>query len=436
MKKAIIVGGNQGGLNMARCLAEAGFSVEVFEKKERGDVAYDWTDEMDPKIFEELGLPLPDESGWFHKKDWTFVNPNESIKLFVKGGAQAGDLSMYRRPLNEYFYNLIKDKENVTVHYGKKVERLVLADDKVVGVTVDGVRIPSDLVVDCGGAHSEIRESLPESFGIPTRPNPGETFVAYRGFFKPKEGVEEPKYTNKAYLQHIGEKGISWCIYGEGMVDILIGRIDKLTKEDIDRGLAALKKDNPILSDELIKCGFCSIIPVRYPISKMVADGYVLCGDSAYMTIPLMGSGMFCSLLCGKMLAEVLQKDDDCGEKNLWNYQLKFYDRFGAYCGVDVLKRWLLSAEAKDIDFLFEKGIFDEKIMGNGVGGDPIKLSFGEILKKAWQGKSRIGLLLKIVGMLGDSDKVNAIAKKIPQEYDREKIAAWQKELDGFFNND
>ena len=41
MKKAIIVGGNQGGLNMARCLAEVGFEVELFEKKARADVAYD-----------------------------------------------------------------------------------------------------------------------------------------------------------------------------------------------------------------------------------------------------------------------------------------------------------------------------------------------------------------------------------------------------------
>ena len=433
MKKAIVVGGNQGGLNMARCLAEVGFEVELFEKKARADVAYDWTYDMDPKIFDELGLPLPDESGWFHKKDWTFVNPNEKVKLFVKGGAQAGDLSMYRRPLNDYFYDLVKDNENIKINYETKVDGLLYADDKVVGVKVGEKEIAADVVVDCGGVHSVLRENLPESFGIPTHPNAGETFVAYRGFFKPVEGVEEPKYTNKAYLQHMGQKGISWCIYGEGMVDILIGRIDKLSAEEIDDALSALKKDNPILSDELVKCGFASVIPVRYPISKLVANGYVLCGDSAYMTIPLMGSGMFCSLLCGKMLAETLKANDDCSEQNLWNYQLKFYDRFGAYCGVDVLKRWLLSAKSKDIDFLFEKGIFDEKIMGNGVGGDPIKLSIGETLKKAWQGKTRLGLLLKIVGMLSRSDKANAIAKKIPQVYDKAAIQAWQAELDGFF---
>ena len=196
MKKAIIVGGNQGGLNMARCLAEVGFEVELFEKKTRADVAYDWTDDMDPKIFDELGLPLPDEKGWFHKKDWTFVNPNEKVKLFVKGGAQAGDLSMYRRPLNDYFYDLVKDNEKIKINYETKVDGLLFDGDKVVGVKVGDQEFGADLVVDCGGAHSNLRESLPDSVGIPQRPNKGETFVAYRGFFKPVEGVEEPKYTN------------------------------------------------------------------------------------------------------------------------------------------------------------------------------------------------------------------------------------------------
>ena len=54
MKKAVIIGGNQGGLNMARCLAEAGFEVKLFEKKSRNEVAYDWTDDIAPSVFADL----------------------------------------------------------------------------------------------------------------------------------------------------------------------------------------------------------------------------------------------------------------------------------------------------------------------------------------------------------------------------------------------
>ena len=431
MKKAIVVGGNQTGMNVARLLADVGFDVTVYEGKKREDLAYDWTDDIDPKVFEELGLPMPSPDCYYKKKIWPFVNPNESVKLTVPGGAQENDISIYRRPLNDYFYAMTKDKAELV--YETKVESLLIEGDAVTGVKVNGEEKKADLVVDCSGALSALRKSLPKEWKIQNEPAPGDTFVAYRGFFKRNEGAEEPTQTNKAYLQHNGEKGISWCITTDKEVDILIGRIDKLSKEEIDRALIALKNDNPILSDELIKCGFCSVIPVRYPLSRMVANGYVCVGDSAFMTIPLMGSGIVSGLLAGKFLAETLRENDDCSVKNLWNYQVKFYKRHASFAGVDVLKRWLLSVDAENIDFLFESGVIDEEILAGGVGGDSVKMSLPTLLKKAWQGKRKLGLLLKISGMMGTSDKATKIASEIPETFDENAVTAWQEKLDGIY---
>lgn len=431
MKKAIVIGGNQTGLNAARLLAETGFSVKVFEKKKQEDVAYDWTDDIDPKVFEELGLPMPPKECYYPKKDWTFVCPNEKVKLLIEGGGQANDISIYRRPLNAFFYELVKDKAEIL--YETAVDELIVDGDAIKGVVVKGEKLEADLVVDCGGVHSKTRASLPESFKIQKMPMRGETFVAYRGFFKRNEGVEEPKYTNEAYLKHNGEMGISWCITSEDEVDILIGRIDKLTQTEIDNALADLKKDNPILSDDLLKCGFSSVIPVRYPISRMVANGYVVMGDAAFMTIPMMGSGVVSGLLAGKFLAETLKENDDCSIANLWNYQVKFYARHAGFAGVDVMKRWLLSVPPEGIDFLFESGVIDEEILSGGVGGDTVQMGFGTILKKAWQGKRHIGLLLKIAAMMGDSEKATKVANAIPKEFDEEAVSAWQDKLDGLY---
>lgn len=431
MKTAIIVGGNQTGLNAARLLAETGFSVKLFEAKKREDVAYDWTDDIDPKVFDELGLQRPDASIYYPKRLWTFVNPKENVKVHVTGGAQIGDISIYRRPLNDYFYKLVEGKAEI--NYETKVDGLVIENNAVTGVKIGEETLKADLVVDCAGAGSALRKSLPTEWKIQKEASANEAFVAYRGFFKRNENAPEPEYTNKAYLLHNGEKGISWCIVTEDEVDILIGRIDKITKEQIDSALADLKKDNPTLSDELIKCGFCTLIPVRYPISRMVANGYVLMGDSAFMTIPMMGSGVVSGLLAGKFLAETLQQNDDCSIENLWNYQVKFYAKHASFAGVDVLKRWLLSVEAKDIDFLFESGVIDEEILAGGVGGDGMKMPFKTILKKAWQGKRRLGLLLQLAGVMGKSDKANAIASAIPTTFDEEKVSAWQDELDGVY---
>ena len=431
MKRAVIIGGNQTGLNMARCLADVGFEVKLYEQKAKDDVAYNWTDDIDPKIFAELGIDMPDPSIYFAKKEWTFVNPKETVKLFVKNSGQENDISIWRRPLNDYLYSLAKDKAEI--NYETDVESLIIDGIKVLGVVVKGEKILADIVVDCSGVHSKFRETLPVEFGITKAPVSGETFMAYRGFFKPVEGVEEPKYTNKAYLLHNGEKGLSWCIYNEGMVDILIGRIDKLSQEEIDRALEALRKDNPILSTELIKCGFSSVIPIRYAISKMVADGYVLAGDSAFMTIPMMGSGVFCGMYCGKILAEVLKENDDCSIANLWNYEVKFFKKFAGYPGIDALKRMLLKMQPEDIDFLFESGVMNEELLASSMGssnGLPLSL----ILKMAWKGKKRLGLLLKIASEMGKSGSLQKLIDSIPEKYDEKAVETWIANLDATFN--
>lgn len=429
MKKAIIIGGNQGGLNMARCLAEAGFEVKLYEKKRREDVAFDWTDDIAPAVFERIGIPMPPKDAYYPKKPWTFVNPSETVKISVYS-AQQSDISIYRRPLNDYLYSLLKDKS--VVEYETEVEKLISDGTKVKGVVVEGKEEYCDLVVDCSGVYSKFRASLDSKAKIMAQPKEDEVFVAYRGFFKAKEG-ENVEHTNKAYLKHIGRKGISWCIYDDGIVDILIGSIGKLTDEDFNAAMNDLKKDNPVLSDELVKAGYTSVIPVRYPISKMVTDGYVLCGDSAFMTIPMMGSGIVCSLDCGKMLKDVLTENDDCTVENLWKYQVKFFSMYASFCGVDILKRWMLGMDNDDLNFMFESGVMDEKLLGNGSSGGLLKITFPQMLQMGWKGRKRISVLMKAASVASNSRKVADLAKGIPAVYDEKAVGNWQEKLDGLY---
>ena len=50
-------------------------------------------------------------------------------------------------------------------------------------------------------------------------------------------------------------------------------------------------------------------IPVRQPLAVMIADGYAAIGDSAFMAIPINGSGIGCSMRAGKMLADAVIAD-------------------------------------------------------------------------------------------------------------------------------
>ena len=65
---------------------------------------------------------------------------------------------------------------------------------------------------------------------------------------------------------------------------------------DVEEFAEWLRPDNPRLGTEVVRGGQFVEIPVRHPLSVMVADGYAAIGDSAFMTVPLIGSGIANSL--------------------------------------------------------------------------------------------------------------------------------------------
>ena len=77
MAKIAVVGMGQGGMVAAICLAKQGHDVTVFEKSKRGEVSYDWRDDIRADVFEAAGLPMPDSDAYCQKSKWLFVSPNE-----------------------------------------------------------------------------------------------------------------------------------------------------------------------------------------------------------------------------------------------------------------------------------------------------------------------------------------------------------------------
>ena len=69
--KVIVAGAGIGGLVAAAKLKKLGFDVTVFERaKSLDEMRYDWHDDVNPDVFEQLGIEMPKES--FKKKSWTF----------------------------------------------------------------------------------------------------------------------------------------------------------------------------------------------------------------------------------------------------------------------------------------------------------------------------------------------------------------------------
>lgn len=431
MSKIIIVGANQTGILSAYLLAKLGHEVVVYEKKARGDVAYPWHDDMTPSAFERIGIDMPPHDMYCNNRDILFISPDKQTKLPVDFKMEGRDISIWRRPLNDWLYNMAKDI--VTFVYERAAVGCIIDNDWVKGVTLDnGESVEADLVVDCSGVNSSLRKGLPKEWMIPSDVNSDNIFVIKRFFFK-RNDVEPVNLRMNLYLKHLGENGISWCIdHPENdTIDVLIGRTRQLSDETVDRALTDIKQDYEAIGDELAFGGDKAIIPVQRAISLMVANGYCVLGDSAFMTIPMIGSGMATSMIGAKILSEVLQEKQDFSRENLYRYQVRFMQEVGAAnSGIDILKNWLLSIPARDIDFLFGKKIISEKELSSVGDASGIKLGLKDILTKLVNGITRIPLLLSLVGALNRMEKQISIAKSIPTEWDEKAFARWQAKYD------
>ena len=439
--RVIIVGANQASLTLAEFLGKGGLDVCVYEKEKRENVSYDWHDDMHPSVFDKVGIPMPDSSIYFPKGDWSFVSPDAGSVTRIYQDKEKVDLSIERRKLNDYLYN--RARQYAQFYYETPVSGVITEGDKVTGVKLhDGTKISADLVVDVSGAQSVCRSSLPESLRIQRQTNKGDLFKAYRAFVNRTPGVPAPElHTNKAYLKHLGEAGISWCIWDKpsDTVNVLVGRIDELKKQDLDIAYKALREDNPIIGDDVVRGGIMCTIPVRRPISKMVADGYALLGDSAFMTIPMLGSGMASGIVASKILSEVILQP--CGEpfsvENLYRYQVRFMREMGArFSGVEMLKNWLLSAPSDKVAFLFNAGVMSEEDLKVSCVGELIRLTPVSMIQKAIKGRKQLPLLIKLSMLLMRIDKQIKIAENIPDKYDEDKFVDWQKKYSKAFGTE
>ena len=318
--KIAIVGAGIGGLAAARLLARGGAQVTVFERADGVEsMRYDWHDDVDPNVFAECGLPVP--AGSFPKKDWTFIASNGGARSMHE---ERPDVSVMRRELNRLLVDEAR-AAGAEVRFSSCVSELLLSGGRVVGVVADGREVSADLVVDSSGVDSPLKKALG---GLVSGHEKDEVFRVFRAFYARAEN-SKAKYSNKVYLKHLGEAGISWVIEDGGETDVLIGRVGELSEPCLARALTERKGQNPIIGEELVRGGGRYVIPVRYPATRMAADGYVLIGDSAFMTIPMLGSGIACSLNAANMLTDACKTD--------LNF-VKFINLFERNTGVFLIK--------------------------------------------------------------------------------------------------
>ncbi len=431
-KKIIVAGLGHGGISAAALLAQAGFDVTVYEMKKEGTLGYDWTDIFAPKALEIAGIPMPPEDKFEYKEDMTFFAPTCKKGLRQHVPQEQLEIKMERRDIYEHLINHALSK-GVKIEYECEVLGPIMLGNRVAGIKTAKGDVYGDLVIDACGMNSPVRSNLPEYLGIEKSAGRDDKITIFRAFFNKASDVEvEARF--KVMLFAGGKKGVSWVASEEEHTDLLVGRFEDFSKEELDKFAEFLRESNPRLGTEIVRGGQFVEIPVRQPLAIMVSDGYAAIGDSAFMTVPLIGSGIANALKASRMLADavIADKNFEFTAKTLWNYQKDYYKKIGAglaplACG----RRALLNLTPEEIDYCFESGMVTESDITMGADFDNVAKLFDgdpkDLVNKIKTLCKDPELVKKLLPCAAQIGKVVTTCAMMPKKYNKDRVLAWSK---------
>jgi flavin-dependent dehydrogenase len=361
----------------------------------------------------------------------TFYGPSMRTGLRQHVPKEKLEIKMERRDIYAHFIKHALEC-GVKIEYEHKVLGPIILGNRVVGIKTDKGDIYGDLIIDSCGMNSPVRTNLPEEFGIEKEVARNEKITIYRAFFnKACDDAVEAKF--KVMLFAGGELGVNWIASEEDHTDLLMGRFEDFTNEDVERFSTYLRETNPRLGTEIIRGGQFVEIPVRQPLSVMVADGYAAIGDSAFMTVPLIGSGIANCLKASRVLANavIADKNQVFTAETLWKYQQGYYKELGAglaplACG----KLLLLSLTPEEVDYVMDNGILTEDLMTIGAdftGLGSVNIDPRALINQAKQVCQDPELLKKIIACGVRMGKAVAACAMMPKKYNAKRIRSWAK---------
>ncbi len=261
---------------------------------------------------------------------------------------------------------------------------LVIENGAVIGVQGDDLENKTvftktaKLVVDCAGVTSVLRTNLPISSHIERRIDRDDLEATGRYIYNFEQDHEDLTFFDPDYcIIHLDQKlapgGYGWVFpKGKNKVNIGLGvqqkAFDIRNKEmGVHPNLTTLINEyvkfntvikNPTLANGTMDDGNAWgtwQVSVRRQNDCMVANGYMLVGDSAWMPKPLdaggIGPAIIAATIAGKDAVESIQSNDT-SEKSLWKYNKHFINDYGyKTAGLEVFRRMLQGLTNDQINY-------------------------------------------------------------------------------------
>ena len=356
-------------------------------------------------------------------------------------------------------------KLGITVEFNLALRNLIVENGSIVGIegedlnTKSVYRKTAKLVIDCTGVTSVLRTNLPIKSHIQRRIDRDDLestgrYIYYFDHAKNDTTFFDPDYCIIHLDQELAPGGYAWVFpKGDNKVNIGLGVQQKSfdaynKKNNTKKNLKVLIDDyvkfNPVIKNPKIADDEPDFgnswgtwqVSVRRQNDCLVANGYMIVGDSAWMPKPLdaggIGPAIIAATIAGKCAAEAVQAND-CSEKGLWKYNYEFINAYGyKTAGLEVFRRMLQGLTNDQINYGMKHFLSKLDIDKITNGEHP---EFGMVEK--------LGILVrgalnkKLAEDLRCTSEVN---KKLVNHYNNyptspEGFSKWQRELSEYMND-
>ncbi len=275
-------------------------------------------------------------------------------------------------------------KMGINIQYSVALRGLLYEDGSVIGVegtelvTNQPFKSTAKVVIDATGVTSMLRNGLSIKSKIEKKIDRDDLESTGRHIMKFEDGAADrsdfdPDYCIIHLDQDIAPGGYGWVFpKGKNKVNIGLGvqqkelqkrnlrlsKNDDVTKliNDYVRINKAIK--NPKLSDDPSDSANTTgnwQVSVRRQNDCLVANGFMLVGDSAWMPKPLdaggIGPAIVASTIIGKNVVEAIEAGD-VSERGLWQYNKDFINDYGyKTAGLEIFRRLLQTLTNEQINY-------------------------------------------------------------------------------------
>jgi len=325
-----------------------------------------------------------------HVKGVYVYSPDHKVKVLFEGeGYVLNRKLLPRRQLAD------AAKLGVEFQWQVALDRLLVEDGYVVGVAgrslEDGssFRKTAKLVVDATGSASKLRMGLPIRSYIQKKIDPDDMEATGRYIYNFTPGTEDKTFFDPEYCiihldQYLAPGGYCWVFpKGSSKVNIGLG-VQKKALDARNRrfGLNDNLQDlidkyvqlNPAITEPTLATGEPDEnnakgnwqVPVRRQNDCLVANGYALIGDAAWMPRPIdaggIGPAIYASVILGRVVAEALEAGD-VSEEGLWRYNVEYMDLYGyQMASFEVLRRYLQTISNQEINYGMKYFLSEEDV--------------------------------------------------------------------------